>query len=123
MKILKIAALSLVILGVSIWIWQWHRNRVQTNSFTARPDDGESYPHKLNRYRVDADQAVRKGITNQVVGLRQIISQRADTSDENFMKWTATATVEFINPVGGVDRTNLDFKFDAWAGQLECLAK
>ena len=82
--------------------------------------DNESYKHKLARFRDDAEQLVREACTNEVVGLRQIIKLRADTYDDNFMKWKASATVEFINHVGGVDRTNLVFEFHAISGMLIC---
>jgi hypothetical protein len=75
----------------------------------SQPGDNESYAHKIKRYRAGADAALPAAITNAVVGLRTILTQRTETYDDNFNKWTARAEVEFINPVGGVERTNLDF--------------
>jgi hypothetical protein len=47
-----------------------------------------------------------------VVDLRGIIALEVYTADQNFMNWTATATVEYINHIGGEDRTNIELTFD-----------
>jgi hypothetical protein len=91
--------------------------------FMAQADDNEKYPHKLARYRASAEAGVRDACTNYTVGLRGILYLRADTSADNFMQWTAKATVEFINPVGGVDRTNLEFKPSVMGGQMRWFQK
>lgn len=70
----------------------------------------ETYADKVSRYRVGADHELRSACTNAVTGLRFIVDTQASTSADNFMTWTATATVEYINHLGGVDRTNLAFK-------------
>jgi hypothetical protein len=46
-----------------------------------------------------------------------ILSASTQTYDDNFTKWTASAKVEYINSVGGVDRTNIQFSFGALRGQ------
>jgi len=59
-----------------------------------------------------------------VVGLRSIISLDAKTYENNYKLWSAKATVEYINQLGGVDRTNLDFRFDTFvSGKLLCFQK
>jgi hypothetical protein len=83
----------------------------------------ESYAHKLARYRAGAEQAVRAACTNEVTGLHQFISMDVSTYDQNVKRWTATATVEFVNHLGGIDRTNLEFQFDAFGGELSCFKK
>ncbi len=70
----------------------------------------ESYAAKVARYRAGADQELRSACTNAVTGLRFIVDTHAATSADNFMAWTATATVDYINHLGGVDRTNLAIK-------------
>jgi hypothetical protein len=82
-----------------------------------------SYAQKLARYRAGAEQAVRVACTNQVTGLRQLIRMDVSTYDQNVKRWTATATVEYVNNLGGIDRTNLEFEFDAWGGELSCFKK
>ena len=79
--------------------------------------DNETYAHKIKRYRAGADAALPPAITNAVVGLRTILSARTETYDDNFTKWTAEAEVEFINQVGGVERTNIHFGFSGLSGE------
>ncbi len=79
--------------------------------------DNKSYADKITRYRAGAGAAVRSACTNEIIGLRGIISLDVQTYDDNFKKWTATATVEYINHIGGVDRTNLSLRFDPVSGQ------
>ena len=82
------------------------------------PGDNESYSSKLARYRAGAESAARAACTNEVTGLRGIISLDVQTSDANFMNWTAAAVVEYINQIGGVNRTNLELKFNpGYTGQ------
>jgi hypothetical protein len=112
-----IIAWSLCALAVCTAIVVWH---IRVNSIASAigevpettPGDNESYADKLARYRAGADAAARAACTNEVTGLRGIINLDTDTTDNNFTKWTATATVEYINQIGGVDRTNLAFRFD-----------
>jgi hypothetical protein len=82
-----------------------------------KPGDNETYAHKIKRYRAGADAALPPAITNAVVGLRTILSARTETYDDNFTKWTAEAEVEFINQVGGVERTNIHFGFSGLGGE------
>lgn len=80
--------------------------------------DNESYPNKLKRYRQGADSALLAACTNAITGLRFVVKSRCVTYDDNFMKWTASATVEYINEVGGVQRREIQFKFDpSFSGQ------
>jgi hypothetical protein len=50
-------------------------------------------------------------ITNEVVGLRNIIFVAVSAPDNNVSNWNAFVTAEYINHFGGVDRTNLSFGF------------
>ena len=83
----------------------------------------ESYAHKLNRYRTSAENLVRVACTNEVTGLRQFISMDVSPYGQNVKEWKATATVEFINHLGGIDRTNLEFQFDTLGGDFGCYKK
>ena len=58
-----------------------------------------------------AEIAFRAAVTNQVVGLNRIISTEIEDEDGSIAKWRADATVEYVNSVGGIDRTNLPFRF------------
>jgi len=82
-----------------------------------------SYAQRLDRYRAVAEQAVRINCTNHVIGLRQFIRMDVSTYDQNVKQWKASATVEYINHLGGIDRTNLEFEFDTFGGDLICSKK
>jgi hypothetical protein len=112
-------AICLAAIAASAWfVVDMFRERAQANSFMAAPDDNEKYPHKVARYRASADSGVRAACTNYTIGLRSILELRSETFDDNFMKWTARATVEYINPIGGVNRTNLEFKTGVIGGEM-----
>jgi hypothetical protein len=103
--VLFVLAAAAIIFGA----YCWHENIV--NNLGGEPlGDNESYSHKANRFRAGADNAVLAACTNYTVGLKSIISLQCDTDDNNFLNWTATATVEYINTVGGIERTNYEFR-------------
>jgi hypothetical protein len=107
-----ISLIVLVLVGFfGIKIWQREGNGY------------ESYAHKLTRYRAGAEQAVRVACTNEVTGLRQFIRLDVSTYGQNVKEWKATATVEYVNHVGGIDRTNLEFEFDTFGGDFDCFKK
>jgi len=79
-----------------------------------------NHGHELDPFRTQVNQSVREECTNVVTGLRSIIRQDAETSPSNLAQWAATATVEYVNHQGGMDRTNLDFTFEALLDKLVC---
>ena len=108
--------LCVIIVGISASVW--HGYRAQHADDDRTPGDNESYESKIERYRATAETAARVACTNEVTGLRNIINLEVETSDQNFMNWSASATVEYINALGGVDRTNIELKFDpGYSGQ------
>jgi len=117
---MKNAILLIIALGLLALTGKIYYDRQHIDSALG---DNESYPHKLARYRAGAEQAVREECTNQVIGLRSIIDEHTVTYDDNFMKWTASATVEYINSVGGVGRTNLEFNTTTMMGDIAWVQK
>ena len=124
-----IIALALCALAVCASIFVWHL-RVNSSAAalggasTTSAGDNENYADKLARYRAGAEAAARAACTNEVIGLRGIISLDVQTYDDNFMSRTASATVEYVNQIGGVDRTNIELKFDpGYAGVPAWLKK
>ena len=83
----------------------------------------ESYSHRLAHYRASAENLVRVACTNEVTGLRQFIRMDVSIYGQNVKEWKATATVEYINHLGGIDRTNLEFVFDTLGGDFGCYKK
>lgn len=100
------AAILILIIGAAAWAVV---DGIRARAWMNLPAN-ESYAHKVARYRAGADEALRIACTNDVVGLRSIISAGVDSSADNFMQWTARATADYVNHFGGVDRTNLVFK-------------
>ena len=80
----------------------------------------QTYEQHLEHWQAQAKFALMKECTNSVTGLRQIIDYNINDSDQNVAKWDASATVEFINHQGGVDRTLAIFKFSPWQDRLNC---
>ncbi len=100
MKTTAFVGISILLIVGAVWIWHARQQSIVSNlSEVSMADkgDNETYQHKLARYRAGADAALRTECTNVVTGLRTIIQQRTETYDNNFTKWSATATVEFIN--------------------------
>ena len=79
----------------------------------SRQDDSapENEFQKFARWKKEAEVAV----TNEckaVVGFQRIVKcYVSDWPEEHPQQWTAEADVDYINHVGGVDRTNLHFVF------------
>ena len=69
----------------------------------------ESRDDRIARFKIEAALSQRQSCTNMVTGLRSIIRASIDDSSGNPCEWTGSAVVEFINPIGGVERTNLAF--------------
>jgi hypothetical protein len=72
----------------------------------------ESPADELARFRRDAHTDLLAQCTNQIVGLSRIIKMEFDDSDKQPSNWTAVASAEFVNRIGGVERTNLPFVFE-----------
>jgi len=68
---------------------------------------------RVERWRSEAPEKVRRRSTNYVVGFASITRVRVsgDYSSYDPTKWEATAKVEFVNRAGGTEYTNLPFRF------------
>jgi hypothetical protein len=75
----------------------------------------ESTQTRLWRWRREAPEAVRSELTNAVVGFYRAIEQPGalnwDFSSTSPNNWHGYAVVEFVNRLGGIERTNLPFRF------------
>lgn len=69
----------------------------------------ESDSQQRRRWRAEAEVSFNSRI-KEVVGWRRTMKTSTDFYDPQYPKWRATAQVEFINPLGGVEVTNLHFK-------------
>jgi len=83
-----------------------------------RPNDDAW--HGPNRHD-QARQEVLEECTNRVAGLNRIIALNFDDQSTNVSEWSASATVEYMNVVGGIQRTNLSFRFEGFGSGIICL--
>lgn len=85
------------------------------------PNGSESYDHMIDRFRSEADEAVRESCKKNLPQEKEITQILTDTSGNNCDKWTAKATAEFYDPAGGVNLTNMFFMFHDSDKQLLCV--
>lgn len=71
----------------------------------------ESRSARLERFKGEAKTSMLEDCTNVVVGLRLVVGSRVDDLADNPAQWSGEATVDYVNRAGGVERTNLVFRF------------
>jgi hypothetical protein len=104
---LVLAILLVVVVGGPIYWWR---------SQLAEVPKPESELQQKIRLQSEAELEMLKESTNVVVGLNRIIRISVANGDDNPYKWAGEVIAEFINRVGGVERTNLYFKFGTDTG-------
>ena len=104
---LLMAILLVIVVGGPIY-W-WHSQLAQV------PKPETELQLKL-RLQSEADTEMLKECTNVVVGLTRIIHSSVIDADDNPYKWAGDITAEYVNRVGGIERTNLAFKFGTDTG-------
>lgn len=78
--------------------------------------DIEEHPEKYGqyfltrRYEKEAEAGILKECSNYV-GFTRIMDHYASTGGDQVTNWHGTAIIDFVNKVGGVERTNLIFRF------------
>jgi hypothetical protein len=113
------AVLSVIVVGGPIYWWR-----------SLYPDarKPETELQQNARLRSEAEGEMLKECTNVVVGLTRIIRASVVTSEEDPYKWSGDVVTEFVNHVGGIDRTNIFFRFrtdtggDGWM-HLRCISE
>lgn len=80
-------------------------------------DKPETDSQRWRRQQQQGEAAFAKSITNDVVGYSRTIETYRDISNDDVGKWWGHATVEYLNPMGGIQRTNLYWKFST-AGRM-----
>jgi hypothetical protein len=79
---------------------------------TAPPSEAQRALVLKWQRRAGAEALVRGRLAQDQIGLQRVISCTIDDSDEDANQWTAVAVVDFVNHMGGVDRTNLFYEFE-----------
>lgn len=105
---LILAVLLVVVVGVPIYWWR---------SQFAQVPKPETEWQQNSRLQSEAETEMLKESTNVIVGLTRIIRTSLANADDNPYKWTGDVTVEFVNKVGGIERTNVLFKFGTDTGK------
>jgi hypothetical protein len=63
------------------------------------------------RWMSEARGAVLTAVSNDAIGLSRVIDCNISDYDDDVRKWKAVVTFEFVNRVGGIERTNYPYKF------------
>ena len=80
----------------------------QKNPF---PETEEAPEQKLERWRALAKDSMLSEATNRVPGISRIIFCDVENSWAGAVKWQGHVTVDFVNQAGGIDRTNLYYRY------------
>ena len=113
------AILLVIVVGGPIYWWL---------SLYPDPRKPETELQQKARLQSEAEGEMLKECTNVVVGLTRIIRASVVTAEDDPYRWSGDVVTEFINHVGGIDRTNIFFKFrtdtgrDGWV-HLRCSAE
>jgi len=95
-------------LATALLICLWLGATASWPRLDTRPENREA---QYQRFRQEGWLAFQAEITNAVIGYTRTIGSRVDDADPNPWRWTAMATVEFVNSRGGIERTNVPFCF------------
>ncbi|MDE2099095.1 MAG: hypothetical protein KGL39_17710 [Patescibacteria group bacterium] len=72
---------------------------------------GCNHPVGVAAMMREAEPLVRARCTNDVIGFTRIIAVHVDCPQSAPHTWRADATVEHFNAAGGIERTNLPYRF------------
>jgi DNA-directed RNA polymerase subunit RPC12/RpoP len=95
----------LTICGIVFFIKKNH----EFNEHIAKIErERNEYPEKI-RYEKEAEAEMLKECSNYV-GFVRVLDHYVISHDNLVSNWTASANIDFVNKVGGVERTNLLFR-------------
>ena len=95
-----------VLAAVIVWVpTQWWRNQM------AQFPKPETEREELSRLRSEAQAEMLQSCSNRVVGISHVVTVNLSSYDADPAKWTGEVTVECVNRIGGIERTNLSFTF------------
>lgn len=103
---------------VAAAVWAWSVKLHALNG--GLPPQDETYAHKLDRWRSTAELLMLKQSSNDVPGFSRLIDSHVDTSGDNLKSWSGEVTADFVNHIGGIDRTNIHYAFNSLDGDLDC---
>lgn len=105
---LIVATLLIVVVGTPLYWLQ--------NQYAQMPKPENEWQQK-QRFQAEAQLEMLKECTNVIVGLNRIIHTSILDADDNPQLWSGTIVAEYVNHMGGIERTNAPFKFSTDTGQ------
>jgi hypothetical protein len=100
---LILAVLLVVVVGGPIYWWR--------SQFAQVPEW-----QLKSRLQAEAEVEMLKETTNVIVGLTRIIHSSVLNAGDNPYRWSGDVIAEYVNRVGGIERTNVFFKFGTDTG-------
>jgi len=118
--VLKKHATLLVICTVAVLfgIWQWAGLRRRNAGMERNEPKYISPLERVDNWREMAQPAIMSECSNVVGFSRVVKAYVTDWTSDNPTNWTGAAELEFVNKVGGIERTNLRFKLWAYSGKI-----
>lgn len=104
---LIIGTLLVLVIGTPLYWLQ--------NQYAQMPKPETEWQQKL-RFQSEAEKEMLKECTNAVVGLTRVIHYSVMDAEDNPQQWTGNVTAEFVNRLGGIERTNVPFRFNTDTG-------
>jgi hypothetical protein len=104
---LIVATLLVVVVGTPLY---WLQNQY------AQMPKPESEWQQKRRFQSEAEVEMLKECTNVIVGLSRIIRTSVLDAEDNPQQWSGSITAEYVNHMGGVERTNVLFRFSTDTG-------
>ena len=104
---LIIGTLLVVVIGTPLYWLQ--------NQYAQMPKPETEWQQK-SRFQAEAQTEMLKECTNVLVGLTRVIHSSVLDAEDNPQLWTGLVTAEFVNRFGGVERTNVPFRFSTDTG-------
>lgn len=110
----KIIASLVFVLAVAIVasIGYMQNKRAEKNRLDEEQEFQQWDTPSLEKLQANAKNSLFELCSNDVVGLRRIVTTDFDFNDNNPTNWRARANVEFVNTVGGVERKDAWYVFD-----------
>ena len=113
-NVIALVIFAVVMLGV--WKFrQWREAQlVRSHGGIAMGGTSDQPLTKAQAVKLQRDSAraaLAASITNDVVGWHRTIRTSDFLYDDDWHSWVATAEIEFINRLGGIERTNCYWKF------------
>jgi hypothetical protein len=110
--------LCVALLMMSVMVGIPLASRLTALSARARSETAVDRQHRLQS---EAQALLLPQCTNAIVGLHRIINQEIALRDPDPNQWSAQVTAEFVNRVGGIERTNVPFAFSSYRSPVDGL--